>query len=250
MVFTLRLTFLGTGDFLPNSSGHNSAFIQWNEAARLFIDFPATNRKALNQLGYDLDIVQNLFITHLHEDHINGLQQLAHYKTILGKGKVRLYLPEDLVEGLWNSLKEGLGYSANGLKQLEDYFDLIIIRAGEEFIIEEQCFHIIRTDHIPHMISYGLLAEPYFYYSGDSKVNHVLLDSLTVHTIFHDCHMWDLPITTHPSLMEIKALGPSLTDKIVLMHYHSGYDTEEAKLQLEEKEKIRLARPLHSYAFV
>ncbi len=244
----MQLTFLGTGDFLPDRSGHNSAFIEWNNTY-LFIDFPATNRQSLKKLGFDLNIVEHLFITHLHEDHINGLQQLAHYKTILGKGKTNLYIAEDLVEGLWNTLKEGLGLSTNGPKKLEDYFHVTLVRPEEEFYIAGQSFRIIRTDHIPQMISYGLLAEPYFYYSGDSIVNEALLHSLNVHTIFHDCHMWDLPILSHPSLQEIKALDSSLTKKMILMHYHSGYDTEEAKLRIERKEKIRLARPLYSYKF-
>lgn len=245
----MKLIFLGTGDFLPDESGHNSAFIEFNNT-NLFIDFPATNRKSLLDLGKDLNNVNNVFITHLHEDHINGLQQLAHYNTIINK-KVNLYIAEKLLDGLWSSLKEGLRYSYNGDKVLEDYFNVIVIKENIAFEIAGQEFFAIPTNHMPEMITYGVLAQPFFYYSGDSNVDNDFLEVIKdqVQMIFHDCHLWDLEIKSHASLEDIKKLKDDIKKKIVLMHYHSGYDPDALKNTFEKRENILLARKLKEYNF-
>lgn len=243
----MKLTFLGTGDFLPNNSGHNSAFIEFNNT-NLFIDFPSTNRKGLLDIEKDLDEVENLFITHLHEDHINGLQQLAHYGLITNK-KVNLYIAENLLDDLWSSVKEGLRYSYSGEKVLEDYFNVILIKSNIAFTIADQEFFAIPTEHMPGMISYGLLARPFFYYSGDSIFNSEFLEIIEdqVEMIFHDCHLWDFEIKSHTSLDDIKKLDSKIKEKIVLMHYHNGYDSDNLKDVFEKREKIQLARRLKHY---
>lgn len=243
----MKLTFLGTGDFLPDQSGHNSAFIEFNNT-NLFIDFPATNRKGLLEIGKDLNSVENLFITHLHEDHINGIQQLAHYGLISNK-KVNLYIAEKLLDGLWLSVREGLRYSYNGDKVLEDYFNVIVIKENIAFEIAGYEFFAIPTNHIPEMVTYGLLSRPFFYYSGDSNVNGEFLEIIEdqVRMIFHDCHLWDLEIKSHASLDDIKKLNSKIKEKIVLMHYHSGYDPENLKNLFEKREKIQIARRLKPY---
>lgn len=245
----MKLTFLGVGDAFGAELGHNSVFLEFEET-NLFIDFPATNRKFLRKLGKDLDVVENVFITHLHEDHINGIQQLAYYHQIMTKRKPNLYIYQGLLDDFWDTVKAGLGKTTKGRRFLDDYFNIHPIDNGK-FQIGNQIFEIARTNHVLGMDSFGLLAEPFFYFSGDSNVDEPILKFVSnkVQKIFHDCHLWDLQIDSHASLNNIKELPHYVKEKIVLMHYHDGYADEPIRLNFEKRENIQLAQKCKTYNF-
>lgn len=253
---TMKLTFLGTGDFYPRSLGHNSALLEWN-GHRLAIDFPASNAYAIERLGLSLEDVPNVFISHLHEDHINGIQQYAYWHDIYNQmhkrdNKPNLYIASDLIDELWQTVRSGLSKTTKGERTLHDYFNVHAIPVPDgTFELGGITFQIVKTQHVPAMSTYGIVAEPYFYFSCDARVDEVFLSSISreVYTIFHDCHLWDLRIQSHASLQDIKSLSPEIQSQIVLMHYNYNYETEESRQQFTEKERIRLASPLASYTF-
>lgn len=246
----MNITFLGTGDAFSFDNRHNSAFLEF-ENTNLFIDFPCTNRTGLRLINKELDYVENLFITHLHEDHINGVQQLAYYKEILKKDKPNLYIYEGLLEEFWSTVRTGLEKTTKGRKTIEHYFNIYPIK--NSFKIQNQTFYLQKTDHVPEMNSFGLIVDSHFYFSGDSNVNLTDLEHIikmyNVKTIFHDCHLWDLDIASHASLKDIQSLPKNIRDTIILMHYHDGYYEEHQKVQLEGKESVSLVRSLHPYTF-
>ncbi|MNM30930.1 ribonuclease Z [compost metagenome] len=198
-------------------------------------------------MALELSDVQNIFITHLHEDHMNGIQQLAYYHQIVSKKKPNLYVPESILDDLWNVIKIGLDRN----KYLNDYFDVFPLYEHDSFYIEGQNFKPIKTNHVSYLDSYGLLAKNQFYFSGDSNVDKTFLTKINdeVKTIFHDCHLWDLYISSHASLEDIKALPEEIKEKIVLMHYHDGYSGEGIKQVFENREKLLLARQLQTFEF-
>lgn len=244
----MKITFLGTGDAFGFDLRHNSAFLEFG-GTNLFIDFPATNRKALRELGKELNVVENVYITHLHEDHINGIQQLAYYQEIVNAKKPNLYIHASLIDELWDTVKSGLGKTTKGRKYLENYFNIHLIE--DEFEINGQEFKLVKTNHVPEMNSYGIIAKDYFYFSGDANVDKDVLEEIgeNVKTIFHDCHLWDLDIASHANLEDIKELPQEVKNKVVLMHFHDGYADESMRLKFEEREKIQLARELKAYTF-
>ncbi|UUZ86747.1 MBL fold metallo-hydrolase [Paenibacillus sp. P26] len=252
----MKLTFLGTGDFYPRSLGHNSALLEW-EGTRLAIDFPASNAPSLERLGLGLHDVPNVFLSHLHEDHINGIQQFAYWHEIhsrmTGTGrKPRLFIASNLLDDLWSAVRPGLSLTTGGVRELDHYFDLHIIDSGHPaFELDGVSFECIRTDHVPSMVSYGPLAKPYFYFSCDSKADPPLLASVApeIERIFHDCHLWDLKIEAHASLEDIRALPPEIQAKTVLMHYNYLYETPESRRKFEETVQIKLASPLETFTF-
>ena len=78
----MKITFLGTGDMFSVEQYHNSMLAEFG-GTHLVIDFPESNARALKEYGFPMTDIHNVFITHLHEDHINGVQMLGYYAQIV-----------------------------------------------------------------------------------------------------------------------------------------------------------------------
>ncbi|MCM3785513.1 MBL fold metallo-hydrolase [Neobacillus mesonae] len=241
----MQITFLGTGDMFSFEQDHNSAMITYRDT-RLIIDFPESNAKVLHKLGIMLDEIEHIFITHLHDDHINGLQQLGYYAQVFGKHKPNLYIHEELIDPLWRSLGPGMRYTVQGERKLEDYFHLIPLREGTPFSIGGVTYELTLTQHVPGMLSCGLLAPGYFYYSGDATMDSALLEQVADHVqvIFYECHLQEVTISSHTHLDDIKALPLPIQAKTLLMHYHDGYARPEAREEFNREAVSRLVQPL------
>jgi metal-dependent hydrolase (beta-lactamase superfamily II) len=165
----------------------------------------------------------------LHADHINGLEKFAYYKNIATPHlpKTKLFVPKSILSDLWDSLKHGLSITTDGKKSLYDYFDVVEVETS--FMIGNQSFHIQKTKHVPGMDSYGLYVENLLYFSGDSLVDEAFLSEIEhkVNLIFHDCHLWDLPIKSHASLDDIEKLPKKIQEKMILMHYQDGFQGKD-----------------------
>ncbi|MEK5059692.1 hypothetical protein BK126_20335 [Paenibacillus sp. FSL H7-0326] len=241
----MQITFLGTGDMFSFEQDHNSAMILYNDT-RLIIDFPESNAKVLYKMGIKLDEIKDVFITHLHDDHINGLQQLGYYAQVFGEQKPRLYIHEDLMEPLWRSLEPGMRYTVQGERTLEDYFELVPLREQKPFSIGGVTYELTLTKHVPGMLSCGLYAPGLFYYSGDATMDSELLERIAddVQIIFYECHLQDVTISSHTHLDDIKSLPLPIQAKTLLMHYHDGYASPDARKQFNQNAVSKLVEPL------
>ena len=75
----MHMTFIGCGDSFADKLGNNSAFLEW-DGHRLLIDLPDSNYTRIKEVGLDYSDIDHIFITHLHADHINGLERFAYYR--------------------------------------------------------------------------------------------------------------------------------------------------------------------------
>lgn len=243
----MKVTFLGCGDGFSLEQGHNSALLTFADT-NLCIDFPESNHLGLHQLGMKLNEINNIFVTHLHEDHINGLQKLALFHRVYpGRAKPKLYVPTGLKADLWQILRHGLELTTRGKRVFEDYFDIECIES--EFEIAGVRFELVRTLHVPDMLSYGLLCKPFFYFSGDTRMdgNYIASISDEVQTIYHECHMQNDQLPSHTSLEELLTLPESIQVKMILMHYVDDYVNTEAREKFHGEQRVRLAEPLSEY---
>jgi len=99
------------------------------------------------------------------------------------------------------------------------------------------------------MVSNGLLAKPYFYYSADSTLDQKRVEKVAadVQLIFHECHMHDLVIKSHTSLKDLEQLPAEVRKKTVLMHYHDEYADADKREQFNRDHDLRMVGTLESF---
>lgn len=213
----MDMIMLGTGGGFSKKYYNNNALFNLN-GYRLLIDCGSTAHRSLHELGLSWEKdVDGVLVTHIHADHVGGLEEIAlEGKFKYGK-KIDLFAAEQLLPLLWeNSLKGGVGDDDNG--RLEDFFRVTPLPTDSVFRIGgmEMSFH--RTQHVPGKLSYGLTIGPLFY-SSDSRFDERLLLSLPsdIRYILHDCSMTSSDF--HASLEELLSLPAEVRQKIWLMHY-------------------------------
>jgi phosphoribosyl 1,2-cyclic phosphodiesterase len=243
-VIQLEITFIGCGDAFSKILGHNSALLTFHET-NLLIDIPDSNYIRIEEMGLIYSDIDNLFITHLHADHINGLEKLAYFRKFISPlenkekpvQKVNLYIHETLKDSLWESAKNGLKYTNDGEKTLEDYFNVITVR--DSFEINGLTFYLIQSKHVPNMPVYGLFVENEFYYSADSIYDSSLLQDILpkVKKVFYDIHFYPYDIPAHASVRDFSKLAFDEKEKVYAMHY------DDSKVKMICIEGIKLVQP-------
>jgi len=258
----MKITFIGCGDSFATKLGNNSALLEWDEH-RLLIDIPDSNYHRIEELGLDYSDIDYVFITHLHADHINGLERFAYYREFAtpvlrpekAGAKAHLYVPETLYEGLWDSVKHGLGVTQQGVKRLEDYFHVHLIEVLDksgttlegidgvgEFSIGDVVFHITPSKHVPNMPVYGLFVKNEFYFSADSIYDAEAISYYLKQTkkIFHDMHYYPYTIASHASVRDFQIYSIEEKEKIYAMHY------DDAQIDAPILNGIKLVKPFES----
>lgn len=187
-----------------------------------------------DELGFDFHKVDALYISHLHADHIGGLELFAfnrYFKPKRDANGVRirpkLIMAQQLYKELWTSLKGGLESVQGSIMALTDYFDCVPAAKGS-FIWNNYKFTIFPTTHIVsgYIIrnSFGLMIK------GPKKMTMFTTDTqfapdlLRAHyneadTIFHDCETADFPSGVHAHYNDLITLPEKIKRKMWLYHY-------------------------------
>ena len=111
---------LGVGDTFSERY-HPSALLLMCEGFRLAIDCPDQYRTALKDAAdrsgraLSLSDIDHVLITHVHGDHMNGLEGVAFYKHFVDQKRVKLVTSPDVRACIWDErLKASMSSLWNG----------------------------------------------------------------------------------------------------------------------------------------
>ncbi|WP_435163653.1 MBL fold metallo-hydrolase [Paenibacillus glycanilyticus] len=221
----MQIQMLGTGGAFAKKYSNNNALIEV-DGFKLLVDCGITLPRSLHDAGYSFNDLDAVLISHMHADHVGGLEEYAFQMMFRYGKKPVLYIADTLVEPLWEQTLRG-GLTQEPLNALSDFFDVRPIKEGESYEIHPEIrVKLIRTDHIAGKLSYSFLFNENFFYSADMKFDGGLLKELIedgVSTIFHDCQLVS-PGVVHASLDELLTLPEDIQEKVWLMHYNDNME--------------------------
>jgi len=217
----LKIRMLGTGSAFAKKFNNNNALIE-TDGGVLLVDCGVTAPRALYDLGKTFNDIDAVLISHIHADHVGGLEELAFQMKFRFKRKPILYIADNLRHILWeHSLRGGLEQDGNNA--LEDYFDVRPLTPGVATeLLPGLRAELIPTRHIPNKFSYSFLFNGEFFYSADMVFSPELLTHLVrergVKIIFHDCQLRS-PGLVHADLASLLTLPEDIQQITYLMHY-------------------------------
>lgn len=219
---TLTLQMLGTGSAFAKNYYNNNALIHDGNFT-LLIDCGITAPLALHQMNKTFNDVDAVLITHIHADHVGGLEELAFIMKMKYNRKLPLYIADALVEPIWeHTLKGGL-YQQGHISSLQDVFDVHPLKPGVKASISSGIsVELIHTQHIPGKDSYSLYLNDRIFYSADMVFDPILLKQLVnerdCEVILHECQLHG-PGEVHTTLDELLSLPQEIQERTYLMHY-------------------------------
>lgn len=229
----MHIRMVGTGSAFAKKYDNNNALIEVDNV-RLLVDCGITLPKALHEIGLSFHELDAVLISHIHGDHVGGLEELAFQMMFKYNRKPVLYIADQLIEPLWEHTLKG-GLTQDPLNKLDDFFDVRPLEANKEFeLYPGLSVELLQTKHIVNKPSYSFLFNRRFFYTADMRFDQELLRQLIdrgVETIYHDCQL-ESPGVVHASLEELLTLPEDIQRNTWLMHYGDAKEQYEGKTGL------------------
>jgi ribonuclease BN (tRNA processing enzyme) len=249
----VTLSVLGAGAAFSRRYGTTCSVLTLASGERWLIDCGRQAPEQLWHAGLSWHRITGQLVTHVHGDHVYGLEEFAfirYYSDGDGVSAVLTSGPRPLLIGhtavlseLWEVLRPSLRFRTDRdgnavVGTLDDYFD-VILPVGIENPIDQEWNHaetfsargldiVAReTRHVagkPSMcfeIALPGETDRIAWWSGDSVVDIERLERLEARTsvFFHDCTFAQTTGQVHGAFSDFERLSPSLRRKIVLMHH-------------------------------
>lgn len=237
----MQLRFLGVGSqFSGREQYHSNMVLTAASGKRLLIDCGSDARYSLFESGLtpaDLDAV---YVSHLHADHIGGLEWLAlstHFSP--APRRLPLFAETQTLEWLWeHALRAGLRCIQGKSMELADYFEPCPVASGGSFQWEGVQLTTHRMPHISNENSrhdsHALFIESgacRAFISTDTQFLPEFIESMAQQAdlIFHDCETIPFKTTVHAHYEELRTLSARARAKIWLYHNQAGHGYNAVK---------------------
>lgn len=244
----LRITFLGTGgaftDFRVNY--HNNALIH-TAIGPILIDCGGTAPQALRELGLAPTDLAAVCITHLHGDHVGGLEQIVWERLYGGvDGPSWVTTPVLAAPGVLEDVRRVVEpqvrwHTRPDRSVGEDGWDALVEprrlvpgegRAGDGAEVMELGGVRLSLHRTPHVSIVGVGGKPCtgvqvrasdgaaLYFTSDTELRRDIGERFPDHAIFHDTtFMPPYEGTVHTHYAELRTLPAEVRRRTVLMHH-------------------------------
>lgn len=236
----MKLTFIGVGSPSSGSDLYHSNIILTAESGRMMlIDCGGDARFALAEHGIGPTGIDAVYISHLHADHIGGLEWLG-FSSYFNPARKRpqLFAEKRHLHNLWHhALKGGLACIQDRTLGLDDYFEPRPLKADASFTWEGIGLTMVAMPHVQgngmRHDSYGLLLDGgqmggVAFLSTDTQFRQTTIEAMApqADVIFHDCETTSFRSTVHAHYHDLVTLPASVKRKMWLYHYQAvaGYD--------------------------
>ena len=227
-----QVIVLGAGDTFSERR-HSTALLLACDGFYLAIDCPdmyrSVLRDAAERSGLPLAMadVDHVLITHVHGDHMNGLEGFAFYKRFVEGKRVNLVTSPEVRATIWDErLKAPMGTLWDGSQfqsmSFDSYFDHVLldwasaIRVGPFQIRARRTIH-----HVPTSALFIEAAGRSLGYSSDTAFDPALIDFLApADLIIHETNFGP----AHTPYASLAGLPPELRARMRLIHTSDLFD--------------------------
>lgn len=231
----MKLTFIGTGSaFTVGSDNYHSNMLLENDAhQKLLIDCGSDARLALHDVGLSHDDIDHVYISHLHADHVGGLEWLAFSRKFGSeKAKPAIYIEQSHLNKLWpHVLSGGLSTLQGEEAKLSTFFDVKAIQNEDPFEWQNLKIKVVKTCHAmsnsEEVPSYGLFFKAngnQVYITTDTRFCPEKVDEYyqKADIIFQDCETATRKSGVHAHYEQLVTLPTAIKNKMWLYHYNPG----------------------------
>jgi ribonuclease BN (tRNA processing enzyme) len=254
----MRITPLGVGEAFAKTLFQTNYLITPADGEPFLIDCGHTASRSLHTLGLSLASAPTVVLSHLHADHIGGLEELGFTGYFVWGVRPVLHVPRGLLPLLWEgALQAGMGQRLRGPGRiffdagLETYFDVRPVETGAPIALGSVYVNPFPTPHVPGRSSWGFRLEDRAtgkaaMLTCDSRFHRKNLQTYGAgaEAIFHDCQLTSNGRGIHATLEELMALPPPWQEKTILVHYGDDWRSFEGRTG-----RMRFGRERTEYDF-
>jgi ribonuclease BN (tRNA processing enzyme) len=245
----MKIQAIGRGGaFAPVDIGNSNFILTSDTGKKMIIDWGITAPFIYrDEMGLDYGDIDAVWISHLHADHVGGMELLAFHRHFMPKRnnegvriKPKLFMVKPLMMEMWeNTLRGGLESLEGEIVSLTKYFHCVPVEENTRFKWEGLSFTPVQTVHVRSGFiikhSYGLyIAKPQkmvgaqdsIYLTSDTQFDRGLMPFYRdAKLILQDCETGDFKSNVHAHYSDLKTLPDDVRAKMWLYHYNKPEPT-------------------------